>query len=447
MIRAVALASCLAAVAVAEDTMTIVLVGDVGLGRNLRPVDPRGAVEGGSILRWEEMSAGIAHLIDGDIGFMNFESVVTDRNDLVPADKNQKKPFGFRGHPEGVRHLARLGLNLVSAANNHAYDFGEEGVRETVRHLAAMRDEGLLRFAGIGLDRDAAARPVVFERRGDRVAFSAVGIVTNNNQAHRAGPGKPGTVAYRIDEDWRFVVDRLGGTDADLRILSIHYGLERDVHADGKQLREWRWAAAERGVDLIVGHHAHVVRGVQMHRGALIFYGLGNFLHRGTADMTAVPAFATARDWGMVARVHLRRTQGGRFAPRAVEVVPIVGMHRRPHVLGDPAGARRRIEVLNVLAEGLDDPAAGSTGVRFLPRTDGTGLWCADAAQQDGGHVADICRGWQAPDLADPALRPLVAAARDPDPATERAKKRAKRRAKGASSRSPAKERAKRSVP
>ena len=64
------------------------------------------------------------------------------------------------------------------------------------------------------------------------------------------------------------------------------------------------------GIDLIVGHHAHVVRGVEMTpNGSLIFYGLGNFLHLGTANMTSS---GICRDYGLLARVHLRR--GGRTA-------------------------------------------------------------------------------------------------------------------------------------
>ena len=63
------------------------------------------------------------------------------------------------------------------------------------------------------------------------------------------------------------------------------------------------------GIDLIVGHHAHVVRGVEF-AASLIFYGLGNFLHLGTANMTSS---GICRDYGLMARVHLRR---GRWQAR-----------------------------------------------------------------------------------------------------------------------------------
>ncbi len=403
------------------DTLTLVLVGDVGLNRSNTAVDARGVLEGPSPTAWSELSAKVARLIDGDLNFMNLETVVTDRNDLAAADKGQAVPFGFRSHPAGVRHLTDLGFNLVSAANNHAYDFGVVGARETVRNLGALAAEGRLHFGGIGLNREEASRPVELTLPVGRVAFSAIGIVTNNINVHRATADKAGTVAYRIDEDWREVTRRLSETRADYRILSIHYGEEKDVRADGRQLNEWRGAADHSGVDLIVGHHAHVVRGIEIRHGVPIFYGLGNFMLRGARDMGAEPAFAGCRDYGLLARVHLRRTvPGGRLALRAIELVPIRDMHRQPAPFADPEQARRRIEVVNVLSARLEDPSAASPGATGAPptaagaaatpalfsaRPDGVGVYCVAGAAGDAGPVGALCRGWSPSPLPPPSAQ------------------------------------------
>ncbi len=340
-----------------SDTLTLVLVGDVGLNRSGTAVDPRGVLEGPQPTPWSDLSVKVAKLINGDLNFMNLETVVTDRNDLAVTDKGQATPFGFRSHPAGVKFLTDLGFNLVSAANNHAYDFGAAGARDTVRNLATLAAEGRLHFSGIGLNREEASRPVELALPAGHVAFSAIGIVTNNINAHRATADKPGTMAYRIDEDWREVRRRLTATKADYRILSIHYGEEKDARADGRQLNEYRDAADHDGVDLIVGHHAHVVRGVEVRHGVPIFYGLGNFMLRGARDMGAEPAFAGCRDYGLLARVHLRRmAPGARLALRAIEIVPIRDMH-------PPAGKPLadleqapppRVEVVNVLSARLE---------------------------------------------------------------------------------------------
>jgi len=384
-----------------SDTLTLVLVGDVGLNRSGTAVDPRGVLEGPQPTPWSDLSVKVAKLINGDLNFMNLETVVTDRNDLAVTDKGQATPFGFRSHPAGVKFLTDLGFNLVSAANNHAYDFGVAGARDTVRNLATLAAEGRLRFSGIGLNREEASRPVELALPAGHVAFSAIGIVTNNINAHRATADKPGTMAYRIDEDWREVRRRLNATHADYRILSIHYGEEKDVRADGRQLTEYRDAADHDGVDLIVGHHAHVVRGVEVRHGVPIFYGLGNFMLRGARDMGAEPAFAGCRDYGLLARVHLRRlAPGGRLALRAIEIVPIRDMHRQPAAFADAEQARHRVDVVNVLSGRLDDASAPASGnALFATRADGSGLYCVDGAASDPDAVGQLCRGWTAPAL------------------------------------------------
>jgi poly-gamma-glutamate synthesis protein (capsule biosynthesis protein) len=401
--------------AAAKDEIVLVAVGDVGLNRSNQPVDGRGVADGGRIAPWGELTTGIARLVNGDLNFMNLETVVTERNDLPAGNKGQAEPFLFRSHPAGVRHMHDVvGFNVVSAANNHAYDYGEAGVRDTVTHLRALGADGRLHVAGIGLDRDEASRPAQFDATGARVAFSAIGNVTNMINAHRAGDHKPGTMGYRHDDDWQLVTDRLAATAADLRILSIHYGQERDIRTDDRQRREYRFAARDKGVDVVIGHHAHVVRGIELDGGGkLIFYGLGNFLIRGAADMAARPELRVCCDYGLLARVHLRRAAGGHFAARALEVFPITGMNRVPAPL-PAAEAGQRVQVLNVLAESLDDAAAGAVGVRFQVREDGSGLFCADGARGDPGAVGALCAGFRGPTPASAEVRARVRGAPDP---------------------------------
>ena len=120
------------------------------------------------------------------------------------------------------------------------------------------------------------------------------------------------------------------------RILSIHYGEEGRVRADAKQFADYRGLAAQKdGIDLIVGHHAHVVRGVEIAGQSLIFYGLGNFLHQGTADMNGK---GVCRDYGLMARVHLKKAADGKLKLRAVEAIPVTDTHFRPRRLTGEAG-------------------------------------------------------------------------------------------------------------
>ena len=175
------------------------------------------------------------------------------------------------------------------------------------------------------------------------------------------------------------------------RILSIHYGIEGRVRTDKKQIKEWRGLAARQSkIDLIIGHHAHVPRAVERAGDSVIFYGLGNFLHHGTADMSKK---GICKDFGVLGRVHLLKMSDGRLKARAVEVVPVTQMHIRTEKM-EPRKAMDRIHALNYLARKLP---SGAEGLQFTPQKDGSGLYCFKGASRDPGSIGKLCRGWKRP--------------------------------------------------
>lgn len=379
------------------ETVVITLVGDTGYAPNHAPVQTRGVRRHGRFQSWADTTKGIASEINGDLNFMNVETVVTDKNGLKRDLKGQRGPFNFRTHPNGIRHLVRKGFNLLSLANNHSMDYGLGGLKETLRHTAKMRGDGMKAMAGLGMNREEASRPQIVEVKGMEVAFSAIGIVTNNLGRHRAGPNKPGQIAYRFDSDYDLSLSRLAKTPAAYRILSIHYGLEGRVRADSRQFKDFRGKAAlGKGIDLIVGHHAHVVRAVEVAGHSVIFYGLGNFLHHGTANMTSK---GICKDYGLMARLYLLRDKDGRLKTRAIEAIALTNTHRQPKPLTGAKG-KARIHALNYLAGRLGSrkSATGGAkvyGVRFTPQGNGTGLYCFPGAKNDGGAIGKLCRNWQ----------------------------------------------------
>lgn len=373
----------------------------------MAPVNPVTSSKAGRTLTFEQAFAPIAKDVNGELNFVNVETVITDRNDLVRDTKGQGGPFNFRSHPNGFAYLVKKGVNLFSLANNHSMDFGVEGLRDTLRHSAALEKLGLKAHAGIGLNREEASRPKLVAADGAKVAFSAIGIVTNNLERHRAGESTPGQIAYRFAEDYRLVVDRLKEPPADYRMLSIHFGVEGLVRADADQLTNWRREAAG-GVDLIVGHHAHVVRGVEMTaNGALIFYGLGNFMHHGTANITGNHV---CRSYGLFARVHVAEGADGKWRTRAIEAIPLTDVHISPRRYASVEQSHYRVHALNYLGETLDDAASGARGMRFTPQPDGSGLYCVDGAAGDGGRIGALCKGWKPAPPVPGSIRGAIAA-------------------------------------
>lgn len=370
---------------------TITLAGDTGFSPHSAPVNPKFSSKAGRTLTFEEAFAPMAKDVNGDLNMVNVETVVTDRNDLATDGKGQSNPFHFRSHPNGFAYLVKRGVNLFALANNHSMDFSEEGLRETLTHVAGMGKLGLKAYAGIGLNRDQASRATVVPVHGANVAFGAMGIVTNNLERHRAGPNKPGQIAYRFADDMALSVARLKEPPADYRVLSIHYGVEGEVRADSEQTTNWRRMAND-GIDLVVGHHAHVVRGVEMTpSGGLIFYGLGNFMHHGTADITGNHV---CRSYGLFARVHVGQGADGTWRTRAVEAIPVTDTHLSPRRYASAQQSHLRIHALNYLGATLDQSATDARGMRFTPQADGSGLYCAEGAASDGGKIGALCKGW-----------------------------------------------------
>lgn len=377
----------------AETEVTLVLAGDTGLNGSFQPVYASFGTKQGMRLAWADSTTLIAREINGDINFANLETVVTDRNDLSP----NLKLFGFRTHPSGVRHLMQIGFNAFSTANNHSMDFGLEGARETLRQLAAIG----VAHAGLGLNREAARAPRLMIVKGRSFALGALGLIGSGYSAPAEGEDRPGQLSYTSDRDFGDGLSALSGSGADYRILSVHYGQEFEVNT-GNADRTRLTSALARGADLVVGHHHHVVNGVEIVGGKPVFYGLGNFLHWGTQDMSR---FDICRDYGLVARVHLAAAPGEKLTLRAIEALPITQMHKTPRrMAADDATAR--IYVLNHLATRF-----GATGVRFAPQADGSGLYCAAGAERLAGDVGARCAARSVVTEPAPELASKIASA------------------------------------
>ncbi|MEC9344294.1 MAG: CapA family protein [Pseudomonadota bacterium] len=365
--------------------VVITAVGDTGFGSHLAPVLASGGHKHGRFQTWGDALSSIAGEIDGDFNFANLETVVTARNDLPPVSK----AYNFRTHPDAVRYLAQIGFNLFSTANNHAFDYGRPGLLETLDNMDALGPR--IAHAGVGrnLAEAAAARQV--EAGGARIAFAAIGIGAGHGGAANARPDRPGQLAVHHRGDVDLMLDNLAAADADYRIVSVHSGKERLVVPLPGEIALWRDTALASGAaDLVLVHHAHVARPVAMVGGRVVFFGLGNFAHFGTANMNGA---GICRDFSMLARIHLLDDVDGVLRLAAIEIVPIRSTHIRPERF-EPEEGRRRIAVLNGLAALLDAPERGATGLRFTAREDGTGLFCTELGSGDAGEVGQICTGY-----------------------------------------------------
>jgi poly-gamma-glutamate synthesis protein (capsule biosynthesis protein) len=186
------------------------------------------------------------------------------------------KSYPFQAPPIAAQALAWAGFDIVSLANNHGMDDGPESLRQGLDLLRAAGVERL----GAGLNEGEARTAVIREVNGLRLAFLGyvhvpVEAIGNfDTESWTATEDMPGLAWARpewIVEDITAVREQ-----ADLVIVVLHSGYEYIEPPSPIQM-ELSQVAINAGADLVIGHHAHVLQGIQFYNGGVIVYGLGNF--------------------------------------------------------------------------------------------------------------------------------------------------------------------------
>lgn len=364
MKRSLFLFAILGLISSAKADVVLTMGGDVNFNRNRLAAEPNGIRYGQTVSPWATHTKNLKGLINGDLNFANIETVVTSHSDLL----HQEKKFAFMSHINSMRHLIGLGFNFFNLANNHSFDYGIPGVHETLSSFKDLQSEspGIV-YGGIGYRSDIL-RPKVFEKNGIRFAFASVSIA----DGYRATNQTPGVLYIRNDQDYRDLMMAFKKTDADFKILSTHVGVEGQNNLDPGQQARFRYAIDYGGVDLIIGHHPHVVRPIEKYKNSWIFYSLGNYLMLGSADMTKKADIN--QDWGMFARLYLERDYStGKVRVEAAEVIPLTYTHSYslPMVANKAA---QRIASFNELTH----RQLGDEGVRLsVDKILGKGIFCS----------------------------------------------------------------------
>ncbi len=299
----------------------IALVGDIMLGGTATEFVERHGYD----YPFEHVRAELAR---ADVVFGNLEGPLTDRGE--PLDKR----FVFRTPPDKVAPaLARAGFDVVALANNHTLDYGPEGLFDTLAALSGAGISGV----GAGVDSDAARAPVVVESGGLSIGFLAYS--NTFPEAFWATAERPGT-AFGHEHHVRADVSRLR-EQVDVVVVSFHWGQELATELRDYQPRLGR-AAIEAGADIVAGHHPHILQGVEVYGGGVIFYSLGNFTFGSYSENARTSAIA--------------RVRVGPDGLQAVELTPINVYNPevlfRPQVL-DGAPAQAVIDELQRLSAPL----------------------------------------------------------------------------------------------
>lgn len=187
---------------------------------------------------------------EDDLTIVNFEGTLTD------SEYRADKQFAFKADKSYVNILTEGSVEAANLANNHSKDYGEESYTDTI---AALDEAGIVNF---GYDRTA-----IMEIKGVKIGLVGTYVLAE-------GIGVKDSMIANIQS--------LKDRGAQLVIVSLHWGEEKAAYP-GEVQKELAHAAVDQGADLVIGHHPHVLQGIEKYNGRNIVYSLGNFCFGGNS--------------------------------------------------------------------------------------------------------------------------------------------------------------------
>ena len=249
-----------------QSTTNVLLGGDVQLGRYTETWAEK--------YGHEYAFRGITHLLrNADVFVTNLECVVAQCGDKV--SKRGTKAWHLRASPHMLKVFPSTTENIVTVANNHSMDYGQDALLEMLNsHLS----ESGIQYAGAGENSNRAREPAIYNRNGNSIGVCSVTTIEGEFGATEHRPGYNWINLENPAEYGRQLHDLVRRVDGlACRALAVHWGRNHDESVTLRQ-KTFAHAAVDAGFDLIIGHHAHVVRGIEVYNGAPIFYDLGNLL-------------------------------------------------------------------------------------------------------------------------------------------------------------------------
>lgn len=186
-----------------------------------------------------------------DLTIINMEGTLTESN------TRQNKTFAFKGAPKYTEILTAGSVEAANMANNHSKDYGEESYTDTIQYL---EEAGITTF---GYERTA-----VMDVKGVKIGLVGIYVLADGMERQQ-----------QVIDNIQSVKDQ----GAQAVIVSFHWGTEKATEPDETQ-KALAHIAVDNGADLVLGHHPHVLQGIEQYNGKNIVYSLGNFCFGGNSN-------------------------------------------------------------------------------------------------------------------------------------------------------------------
>jgi len=238
----------------------------------------------------------------GSCVLINLETVLIDNG------QPQKKAVPIRTNSGMANYLQETGISVVNLANNHSLDYGLEGFEATLSALDAAEVEY------IGVLHDGKQKPFLFQENGCKFGILGYTIGCRQNYA---------SPIARVDEQEIIQNIRdLKSEHIDRVIINMHWGEEYVAYPSPEQQQLAR-SLIDHGADVIIGHHPHVVQGIEIYKSGVIFYSLGNFNFMNSRSLDQ--CFPSTQ-WGLIALLDFSAGQSVNY-----HIIPVqIDMEYRP---------------------------------------------------------------------------------------------------------------------
>lgn len=289
---------------------TIAAAGDVLIHEAL--ADAAAAHAGGAGYDFVPLLAPVEPWISpADLAICHLEGTLSPDNTGLLYQSGQEHPALFNAPREVAGALEAVGFDACSTASNHSLDRGTEGIHETLDVLDAfgIRHAGTARTEG-------ERGPRLYEVDGVVVGHLSYTFATNVwfSSAERTWE------LDLLDPDAILADAALARSEgAEFVILSLHWGVEYQPEPTGAQVALAERLLASPDLDLILGHHSHVVSPIDWVGDEIVVYGMGNLISniRGLPDGTKVGG-----EDGMIVGIVVREQDDGSFRAESVELTP-----------------------------------------------------------------------------------------------------------------------------
>ena len=274
----------------------------------------RAAKTGDYTYDYTQFLGEIREYINGDLNITDIEGPV----DSFGGNKNISSYPNFNYPIELLDALEYQGFNFVVTANNHAYDKGWDGLNSMREKLEAKGFD----YLGTFITPEEYNTPYIKEISGVKIGITAWSALDNGISYMVAGHEDYAMKKFNqdnLDDLPKMIEDvkslRMAG--AEVVLMPLHWGAEyQDKPSDNQRLIAH--TLAENGVDIIIGDHPHCVQPIEVYKGSLIIYSLGNFF----ADQIDLSTPIPKTQYGMVVSFEINRDKTGNISIDNAQYMP-----------------------------------------------------------------------------------------------------------------------------